>query len=73
MDNFSFRTTQDAEAAAIATAAVLKTLLESIEIDVERVRQLIGAAADEEPNLVARAMWFVQWMNGLHDSEGEQS
>jgi hypothetical protein len=33
---------------------------------------LVGSAAGEDVDLVARAMWFVQWMNGLYDAEGER-
>lgn len=71
--NFSFRDTADAEAANIAVAAVLKSLLQSIELDIERTRQLVGAAAGDDINMIARAMWFVQWMRGDYDVEGESS
>ena len=70
--NFSLRDLQDAEAANIAIAAVLKTLLRDVELDVERVRQLIGSAAGDDIDLIGRAMWFVQWMDGLYDAEGER-
>ena len=42
--NFSLRDLQDAEAANIAIAATLKTLLRDFDVDVERVRQLVGSA-----------------------------
>ena len=70
--NFSLRNLQDAEAANIAIAATLKTLLRDFDVDVERVRQLVGSAAGDDVDLIARAMWFVQWMNGLYDAEGER-
>ena len=70
--NFSLRDLQDAEAANIAIAAVLKTLLQNVDLDVERARQLVGSAAGNDMDLTARAMWFVQWMNGLYDAEGER-
>ena len=70
--NFSLRDLQDAEAANIAIAATLKTLLRDLDVDTERVRQLVGSAAGDDVDLIARAMWFVQWMNGLYDAEGER-
>lgn len=70
--NFSLRDLQDAEAANIAVAAVLKTLLRDIDVDIERVRQLVGSASGDDIDLAARAMWFVQWMKGLYDAEGER-
>ena len=70
--NFSLRDLQDAEAANIAIAAILKTLLRDLDVDAERVRQLVGSAAGDDVDLIARAMWFVHWMNGLYDAEGER-
>jgi hypothetical protein len=70
--NFSLRNLQDAEAANIAIAATLKTVLRDLDVDTERVRQLVGSAAGEDIDLIARAMWFVHWMNGLYDAEGER-
>ena len=70
--NSSLRDLQDAEAANLAIAATLKTLLRDLDVDTERVRQLVGSAAGDDVDLIARAMWFVQWMNGLYDAEGER-
>ena len=69
--NFSLRDLQDAEAANIAIAAVLKTLLRDLDVDTDRVRQLVQSAAGDDVDLSDRAMWFVHWMTGLHDAEGE--
>ena len=70
--NFSLRDLQDVEAANIAVAAVLKTLLRDVDLDVDRARQLVGSAAGNDMDLTAKAMWFVQWMNGLYDAQGEK-
>jgi hypothetical protein len=70
--NFSLRDLQDAEAANIAIAAVLKTLLRDLDVDTDRVRQLVGSAAGDDVDLSDRAMWFVHWMAGLYDAEGER-
>ena len=70
--NFNVRDLHDAEAANIAIAAVLKTLLRDLNVDTERVRQLVGSAAGEDVDLSAKAMWFVHWMAGLYDAERER-
>ena len=70
--NFTLRDQLDTTASNIAIAAVLKTLLSKSEddLDIKRVRQLVGSAAGEDnTNLIDRAMWFVQWMNGQYDED----
>ena len=71
--NFTYRDKHEPEAAHIATAAVLRTLLEqnAFKLDVDRVRQLIGAACADDMGLIARLMWHVNWITGMHDAEGE--
>jgi hypothetical protein len=70
--NFSLRDLQDAEAANIAIAALLKTLIRDLDVDTDRVRQLVQSAAGDDVDLSDRAMRFVHWMAGFHDAEGER-
>jgi hypothetical protein len=70
--NFKIRGQQDIEAADAAIMAVLRVLLETREIDYERVRHLMVGIVGDDPALRARAQWFVEWMSGDLDSDGQR-
>ena len=74
VSNFAFKNEGDPEAGHIAVAAVLRAIIEETEIrlDMERVRQLVGSACNDDMNLIARAMWHAQWIRGDYDAEGER-
>gem|GEM_PF-3694214 len=70
--NHTFSTQDDLHAAFIALASVLKVVSEKLEVNPERVRQLVGSAAEDDPALVARAQFHIDWILGHVNSEGDR-
>ena len=70
--NHTFRTQDDLHAAYIAMASVLKAVAEKLNVNPERVRQLVASAAEDDEALMTRAQWHVDWMLGHINSEGER-
>jgi hypothetical protein len=70
--NFKSRTQTDVDAALASIMAVLRVMLETREINLDRVHQLIETTTDDDTNARARARWFVDYMAGTFDASGER-
>ncbi|GGD54653.1 hypothetical protein GCM10010989_31030 [Croceicoccus pelagius] len=60
------------EASLAAVMSVLRVILEKEDVDLDRGHQLLTNATGDDMNLRARARWFVDWMVGNHDTQGER-
>lgn len=70
--NFQIRSIADAEASFIAVSATLKAICEKVEIHPDRVRQFVESACGDDGDLIARAQWFSDWIQGKFDAQGER-
>jgi hypothetical protein len=70
--NFSSRSQSDVDSALAAIMAVVRVLLETRDINLDRVHQLITTATEDDVNARARARWFVDYMVGTFDASGER-
>ncbi len=70
--NFEVRCQGDVEASLAAVMSVLRVILEKEDVDLDRGHQLLTNATGDDMNLRARARWFVDWMVGNHDTQGER-
>lgn len=70
--NHTFSTQNDLHAAFIAMASVLKVIAEKLDVNPERVRQMVASAAEDDRALVAGAQFHIDWILGHVNSEGDR-
>jgi len=70
--NHTFSTQDDLHAAFIALASVLKVIAEKLDVNPERVRQMVASAAEDDRELVAGAQFHIDWILGNVNSEGDR-
>jgi hypothetical protein len=69
--NFQNRSADEVDAALVALAAMIRVLGEKVEINTDRAHQLMTSAVAGNPNLKARAQFWINWMAGYTDADGE--